>query len=400
MKRIACLISLTVVQLAAWSAEPVRATAKSDANDQLLYFTSTSLLKDDRRLVFLSDRTGSPNLFLRDLAGGADRQLTFNTNGWLKSYVYFDGTPYRGFGKASVSLDAERGLIYFIQDRQIRVVDTNGIQRVLAEYPTNQMTAFTHVSADGTRLCVPTTDAAALDGDTQLSGKPDYGIDDRVQRENLSSYLRIYDTATGREVACERVPKAWITHVQFSPRNRDLILYNHEWPADCGIRRMWLWDGKTHRQLRAEGDGRSRSDWACHEMWERDGSWIIYHGQYHNGPAFIGRVKPGGTETVEIPLQADWTRYGHFTVGNPGELVSDGYYQQTGDAAGGCGAWISRLAVDWQTRQLTWQPLCRSGSSWRSQDSHPHPIFNHAADTVFFTSDRDGRRAVYQIAVP
>jgi hypothetical protein len=111
--------------------------------------------------VFLSDRTGQPNIFLRDLKTGREKQLSFNTAGFLKSYVYFDGTPYHGLGRASVSLDAERGVVYFLQGRKICAVDTNGTQRVLAEYPEGQMTAFTHVSADGTRLCVPTTDARA-----------------------------------------------------------------------------------------------------------------------------------------------------------------------------------------------------------------------------------------------
>jgi len=118
-----------------------------------------------------------------------------------------------------VSLDAARGVVYFLRAGKICSVDTNGTQRALAEYPAGQMTAFTHVSADGTRLCVPTTDARALDGDELLKGKPEYSIDGRVQAEDLSSYLRVYDTATGQEMLCERVPKAWITHVQFSPRD-------------------------------------------------------------------------------------------------------------------------------------------------------------------------------------
>ena len=381
------------------AVEPESLTASPAANDQLLYFTSTSLLADDRHLVFLSDRTGQPNIFLRDLATGRDRQLTTNTEGFLKSYVYFDGQPYRGFGRASVSVDPEHGVVYYLQGRQIRAVDTNGATRVLAEYPAGQMTAFTHVSADGTRLCVPTTDARALDGDTPLKGKPDYNIDARVQQENLASYLRVYDTATGKELLCERVPKAWITHVQFSPRDRSLILYNHEWPADCGIRRMWLWDGKSHLRLRTEGDGRSRADWTCHEMWERDGSAIIYHGGYAKGASYLGRVNPDGTGRVEIALPAEWKRYGHFTVGRPGWLVTDGCYEQPGDPPGN-GAWISVLHVDWAAKRYDWQPLCRNGSSWKSQDAHPHPIFNHAADAVCFTSDKTGKRAVYRVEAP
>jgi hypothetical protein len=208
----------------------------------------------------------------------------------------------------------------------------------------------------------------------------------------------VYDTATGREILCERIPDAWVTHVQFSPRDNTQILYNHEWCADSGIRRMWLWDGKRHLRLRTEGEGVSRKDWTCHEMWERDGAWIIYHGSYAAGPAYIGRVRPDGSGRTEIALPAEWTRYGHFTVGKPGELVSDGYYAQPGDSNPGWGgSWICRIKADWAAKKLEWLPLCRSGSSWCSQDCHPHPVCNHAADTTYFTSDKSGRRAVYRI---
>ena len=384
-----------------------RLTEGGAGHDQLLYFTSSSLLADDRQLVVISERDGHPNLLLRDLAHGTERQLTHNTDGVLKSYVYFNGQAYRGFGKASVSLHAASGTVYYIQGREIRYVDADGRARTLAEYPAGQMTAFTHVSSDGTRLCVPTVDARALDDLRPLGmPRPDYDIDERVRREHLSSWLRVYDTRTGAEVCCERVPEAWITHVQFSPRDRDLILYNHEWPSDCGIRRVWLWDGRSHRRLRDEGPGRGRADWTCHEMWERDGAAILYHGNYQDGRNYVGRVRADGSERVEIPLPAPWRRYGHFTEGPPGLLVTDGCFETEGDDAVAIrghtpgGAWISVLHVDWVRGLIRWQPLCRHGSSWKSQDEHPHPIFNHAGNAILFVSDRDGARGVYAVPVP
>ncbi|MEN9840703.1 MAG: hypothetical protein RL376_503, partial [Verrucomicrobiota bacterium] len=159
------------------SVAPSVVTAPDTGNNQLLYFTSPSLTDDGRHLVMISDRTGHPNLFVRDLGTGAERQLSHNTEGVLKSYVYFDGTPYRGFGKGSVSLDPANGTVYYIQGREIRAVTVAGVERVLATLPAGQMTAFTHVSADGSRLCVPTIDARALDGDRILPPKPDFDID-------------------------------------------------------------------------------------------------------------------------------------------------------------------------------------------------------------------------------
>ena len=374
-------------------------TASDPGNNQLLYFTSSSLTDDDRHVVFISDRSGDPNLFTRDLLTGSERQLTHNSEGMLKSYVYFDGHPYRGFGKGSVSLDQRNGIAYYLQGLEVRSVTLGGVERVLATLPRGQMTAFTHVSTDGTRLCVPTTDARALDGDKELPGKPAYDIDNRVVTEGLSSYLRVYDTHSGALLACEQVPKGWVTHVQFSPTDSSLILYNNEWCEDSGDRRMWLWDGHRHLRLRPEGDGRSRWDWTCHEMWQRDGKAIIYHGTYAKGPSYIGRVRPDGTGRVEIPLPAAWKRYGHFTVGATGELVTDGYYEEGGDPERFGGAWISRLLVDWDHGLIRWFPLVRHGSSWTSQDSHPHPIYNHAATAIWFTGDGTGTRALHRVTL-
>ena len=377
---------------------PELVAASDEVALQLLYFTSTSLAADGRTLVAIGETGGMPDLYRVDLASGAVRPLTANRDGVLRSYVYFDGTPYRGFGKASVSFDAERGLVYYLQGREIRVVDLDGNDRLLGHYPEGQVTAFTHVSADGRLLCVPTTDAAAFTEDDAWSAR-DHGIDARVQRLGLTSYLRIYDTQTGAEIAAEPVPSAWVTHVQFSPTDSSLIAYNHEWPGDCGIRRVWLWDGRQHRQLRPEGAGRSRNDWACHEMWERDGRAVIYHGRYVDGRAFIGRVAIAGGEPVEIALPPDWTRYGHFTVG-PDEtrLVSDGYYSAGAGDDDRVSPWLSRLDVDWAARSLRWRTLARTDSSWDSQDSHPHPIYDHAGKFIYFTSDRSGRRAIYRVA--
>lgn len=382
--------------------KPIRIT-NATSNDQLLYFTSTSLLSNDQGLVFLSDRTGHPNIFYKDLITGEERQLTFNTEGCLKSYVYFWGNEYKGLGKASISLHADSGNIYFIQGRQVCCVDIEGNYRVLAELPDQQVTAFTHVSSDGTRLCVPTTDARALEYDTpQDTGRysPDYDIDKRIQKENLNSYLRIYDTATGEEMVAECVPKAWITHVQFCPTDPSLILYNHEWPSDCGIRRVWLWDGKEHRQLRTENYERDRGDWTCHEMWQRNGREIIYHGAYKNGIPYIGKVNWDGSSIIEVSLPEIYRKYGHFTVSNTGLLVSDGYYQTADEPLDGCGQWITLQRIDWEYRMIQWIPLCKSGSNWDSQDSHPHPIFNHGDTAVYFTSNKEGFRAIYRVDVP
>jgi len=378
-----------------------------DMHCQLLYFTSTSLTSDGKAIVFIGDDGESHNLYAFDCATGAIKKLTSCRGGYLRSYVYFDGRPYEGFGKASVSLDADNGLAYFIEGRQLRVVDLAGHTKTLATLPGDEITAFTHVSADGRLICIPTVDKRAFDSDElgrkefqNLAANPSTTIDRRVQDEGLSSYLNVYDTQTGRLEKRERVERAWITHVQFSPLDSKLILYNHEWPvADCGIRRMWMWDGTHHHRMRQEGKGRSRADWTCHEMWARDGKTIIYHGTYgEDGRPYVGRVNPDGSDVVEVPLPKAWTRYGHFTVGSgEGELVTDGHYVAGPDDTHPVCPWVCRVTVDWTARTIDWQPLARAQSSWSSQDAHPHPIFDHVAESVLFTSDVGGRREIFRV---
>ncbi len=399
---------------------PPRRLTDGRANDQLLYFTSSSLTADDRTLVFISDRDGPSearvNLYALDRDSGEVRRLTDNEEGYLRSYVYFDGRPYRGLGLASPSLHAASGDLYYIQGRELRCVNArSGEGRTLAELPGDHVTGFTHVSDDNTRVCVPTIHESAF-ADVRA-------IDATVQRLGLAGHLRVFDTASGAQVEDIAVERGWVTHVQFQPGRNDVILFNHEWPADCGIRRVWLWDRQEIRRLRPEGanaDGtpRRRQDWVCHEVWSRDGRYVLYHGKYalgdepasgrSAGRSFIGRVSPSGDDHVEIAFAPHLQRYGHFTLSDdPGLLVSDGYAEfldlapDEGDPAAveGYGEWISLLHVDWSRGTHGWTPLCRHGSSWSSQDAHPHPVFNHAGTEVLFTSDREGKRAVYAAAL-
>ncbi len=277
---------------------------RQEFNTQLLYFTCSSVGRDGERIYMISDRGGSPNVVVRNMFTGEEKILTDNKKGILKSYVYFDGTLNEGLGKASVCLDDQREIIYYIQDDKICKAELNGTITQLNVVPDGRMTAFTHVSADGKRLCVPMTDGRCLDFDPETEGsgldkRPVYNIDGRVQEENLNSYLCVYDTESGELLFEKTVPKCWITHVQFNPVNPEQIMYNHEWPSfACGIRRIWLYDhaADTITRIRVEGDDtlgnpggyrRSAEDWVCHEMWSDDGKTIIYHGGYENGPAMV-----------------------------------------------------------------------------------------------------------------
>ena len=137
-------------------------------------------------------------------------------------------------------------------------------------------------------------------------------------------------------------------------------------------------------------------------MWERSGHGLIYHGgrsAARRGGAFLGRLDIDTGACIEIPFPEGWERYGHFTVGKDGLLVADGYYEDSDYLPSSFGQWIVRLDVDWSGQCTRWTPICRSRSSWRSQDAHPHPILDHECRYVYFTSDRSGTRSVYRASV-
>jgi len=398
-------------------------------NTQLLYFTSSSISENDERIYMICDKGGNPNVMVKDLLTGEVRFLTENKKGILKSYVYFDGTLGQGLGKASVCLDSKRDVVYFIQDDKICKADLTGTVTVLNTVPEGRMTAFTHASSDGKYLCVPMTDGRCLDFDPETEGsgldkRPVYDIDGRVQEENLNSYLCVYDTHTGNMVFEKVVEKCWITHVQFHPQNSDLIMYNHEWASfDCGIRRIWLYDHSrdTLTPVRREGSDtlgrpggylRSRNDWVCHEMWSEDGASIIYHGGYAGGPAMVGKYELGTGKYWEIALPDSYNAYGHFTMDHAGNLVCDGYFKypweikKTRENSTDNGPdphkkdaeYICRVLVDWDGGELKWIPLCKHESDWLGQDAHPHPIYSHSGDRIFFNSRWNQNVNVYCVS--
>ncbi|MBL8993902.1 MAG: hypothetical protein JNM63_11215 [Spirochaetia bacterium] len=373
-------------------------------NDQLLYFTTTSLDEGDESLWFISDRDGSPNVYCQDLKTGACAALTSNRNGRQWQYQGFGGEREKGLAVWSMALDDKKKMLYTIQDNQILAVDANGKQKVLAEIDAGQTTAFIDVSSCGNWLCVPTTDERALlrpSEDGNPVGAP-RDIDKRCQDEGLCSFLDVYHTGTGKRELHLCVPRCWITHVQFHPMDPSRILYNHEWTVGSdGNRRMWLWDGTRHHCLRPQNKSCSQKDWISHEVWSPDGKSLMYHGAFFEGAALIGHMDPHSFWRKEIALPQGWHRYGHFQI-HPTRgdlLVSDGYYQ-TDDDEPGKGRWLSLQKVNWQNCEIEWIPICRHESSWKVQDDHPHPIFNHAGNEVYFTGGTpEGGRAVYRVAV-
>ncbi len=97
-------------------------SGSDDYNTQMLYFTCSSLSADDRYLYLISDRTGVPNVFRHDLETGQEMQLTHNTHGTLKSYVYFEAwarpaSVWTATGTGSITFRTVRSAVLILKER-------------------------------------------------------------------------------------------------------------------------------------------------------------------------------------------------------------------------------------------------------------------------------------------
>ncbi|WP_028552107.1 oligogalacturonate lyase family protein [Paenibacillus sp. UNC451MF] len=363
-------------------------------NHHHLYFTSSSFTADNRHILYISDTgTGSPNLFKLALDDGTAVQLTENRDGYMKSYVYYDGNPYRGLAKASPSFAPAADKLLYIQGSEVRLLNVNSLEeRVVYVLPERVMTGFTHLFSDGRYACIPYIDADAFEVG---EGNPFGLIRDNVKKEQLSSHIVVVDTTTG-EILYSFSHQGWVTHVQFHPHDPNIVLFNHE--GGMVEQRIWLYDHGAITRVRDQSDG-GPSLWICHEMWAGVGKAVIYHGTrgVPNDPAmkdssreqgqivsFVGYMDTRDGQCAELSFSPEMTAYGHFTASTDESLlVTDGII----DAYS-----IHLCRMDWQRLGLDMTLLCRHNSSFTVQDVHAHPIFSHDDRYVLFTSDAHNER--------
>jgi oligogalacturonide lyase len=362
-----------------FQGKTIRQLTSEPGNHHHLYFTSNSFTLDNQSIIYISEtQSDGPNLFKLNINSGEARQLTENSGGYLKSYVYYDGHYERGLGKASISYNPITNQLLYIQDRNIVLLEVDTFQeKIIYELPQAVITGFTHLSSDGRYACIPYISAEAFNVDENNSF---VHIREKVKKEKILSHVLVVDTHTNQGKVWF-THSGWITHVQFHPFNPRKILFNHE--GGKVDQRIWLYDDGEIYKIRNE-DIEIRPIWVCHEVWTNQGDGIIYHGRKFNHDnqevQFVGQVSLENKERfTELAFPESMQDYGHFTL-NPNNqmLVTDGIINSK---------WLHICHAKWGENKLSWHPLCKHGSSFAVQDVHPHPIFSHDGKSVLFTSD-------------
>lgn len=401
----------------------------SSANEQLLYFTTPSLTIDGAKLVLISDRFhgGGVNLACLDRWTREITPLTSFSTPPLQCYPYFDtdGADNRfapgngsdrvgtvGLNKSSPALHAESGALYYVYGRRdgwSEVCSVNvysGARRLLAELPPDKTVAYTHISSDNRKLLLPVTDSRILGVGTKR--KANREIFEYFLAHKLVTQFMEIDIDSGDSVILWEEPE-WVTHVQYRPHDANCLLYNHEWRWPLGSERIWFRNkGHLHsKKMRAPDirSGRrtctSEDDNVAHEVWSPDGQWILYHGYGSAGGSFVGRISPNYEYLSEIWLAPEMKcAYGHFyhsPIDN--RIVTDALSRDVWESSARGGNCISILTPDWEKETVHAKTLCEAGSSWRTQDDHPHPVISPNGSEVLFTSDKSGARAVYALDI-
>ncbi|OXM87403.1 oligogalacturonate lyase family protein [Paenibacillus rigui] len=394
----------------ALTGRTVRQLTSTPGNHHHLYFTSSSFTADNRHVLFISDGgVQQPNLYKLSIEDGVAVQLTDNRDGYMKSYVYYDGAPYRGLAKASPSYNPATNTLLYIQGNEVRLLQLDTLEEdTVHTLPDGVMTGFTHLSPDGRYACVPYIDAEAFE--VGPAGNLFTAIREKVTRDRIESRLLVIDLQT-RQADIWGSQVGWITHVQFPPGQGRSILYNHE--GGMVDQRIWLYDQGTMSRIRDQSNERETL-WICHEMWLQQENGILYHGTkgVPNDPAMKGEGKPSSDSSAghqasfvgrydldsgsytELSFPEEMTAYGHFTASSDDRLlITDGIMDSRT---------LHLCTPDWEGGRIAWSPLCLHNSSFSVQDVHPHPIFSHDDRSVVFTSDvhnAKGKGHVYVVEV-
>ena len=266
---------------------------------------------------------------------------------------------------------------------------------------------------DGFRISLPTVDAAG--------SRVAFAISEKIPR--LTASERIYSTMQEnfffrpRSMVCtidladNRLSviygeMEWISHVLINPVDPDTVVFCHE-GGSFAQHRLWVVDARPLRKKTATRlYDEELEDFFVHEYFLRDGTLAVQHSRVagdnprmrtadypYNAVLFLDMA---GGVVAEYVLPG--SRSGHVQSNSDNSvLVADGYFPDH-EIAPEEGR--SHLALNIpEGDRLRVERLCFTGTSWRTQLSHPHPIFSPDDRRVVFSSDHGGTNSAFVVEV-
>jgi oligogalacturonide lyase len=325
------------------------------------FFTVTAYDDDMDWLVFVSHRTGRPEVFGERRETG--ELVQFTENGDLNEW--------------SINPSPDGDYVYFTAGTRACRVSTES-------YETEVLADFGDVPMTGEGMVGAAMGTNALSPSGRWWAVP-YSVGER-------SRLAVVDTQSGDWT--DVLERDTIGHPQFCPDDPSLLFY-----AGPLTDRVWLVnrDGSGNRRLYEREPG----EWITHETWvpgRRELAFVDW---------------PNGMRAVDVDTGAErrvtdcnaW----HAAASPDGtRMVADTNFPDVG-----LQLFDPRDGVA-KTRTLCYPAASSIGEHWDGpfpyadgpvdvyapQHTHPHPSFAPGADRVVYTSDRSGFAQVYEVELP
>lgn len=345
-----------------------------------LYFTNASFTADGKVIMVGSNRGGQWNLFRLEIATGSLTQLT-----------------ERGASTHGACLDPVRRVVYCFAGRQLCSVHVDTLERCeLYRVPDGFQPGIISVSSCGRFLAFVYTEnlPSSTTSGRIYSGMHEYYF------QRPRSVVMMLDLDTGRPSAIWGETN-WISHVQISPADPDIVLFCHE-GAYLVKQRMWIVSAKTSvcRPLYDQ----QPNEHCGHEHFLRDGRVMVQLAVYADeGKVFTGDLGThlflitdiDGAEVEKAQLPSHAPR--HIQSNSDASLhVGDCAFPTADFPDGGQTISLMRHVEDC----VEVLPFCRHGSDFSIHISHPHPVFSPDDRHVLFSSNTGGSCGVYLADVP
>lgn len=347
------------------------------------YFYQKCFTNDGNHLLFAGEFDGNRNYYLLDLTKKEAIQLT-------------EGSGDNTFGGF---ISPNDDYLYYVKhERSLKRVNLRSLkEETIYQVPHDWVSYGTWVAnSDCTSLVGIEIDKKDW---TPLN---DWKIFQEFFTKKPHCRLLRVDLKTGESQVIHE-NNLWLGHPIYRPNHAETVAFCHEGPHDLVDARMWLIneDGSNVRKVRTHAAGES----CTHEFWVPDGSALIYV-SYLKGEQqrHIRRYNPDtgvDEELMQMPACSHLMSNEHGTllvgdgVGTPVDVNDTKGYTIENDP------WL--YVFDTKTGQHA--KLAQHNSTWRVLDgdrqvTHPHPSFSPDDSQVLFTSDYEGKPALYLAKVP
>lgn len=338
------------------------------------YFTKTLIDAENEYMLVASNRTGAWQLYTLRFQDGQMVQLTDSDNIYVFSSV----------------LDMHKHKVYYFAGRTLKSVRLDNLEEEeLMRIPYGFRPSDLSITNDGGVLAFSYIEE--IEASTQTSVIYSEMRERHFQRP-MSVVIRFdIEKKSAFVVWGER---EWISHVNISPVDSNLILFCHEGPWHLVHR---LWTARIDLDHVAPLiDQRRGLEKIGHEFFTASGRIAAqYSCRDHLSENFNrhGDIFVNADGSDERRYYYPYTRPGHVQMNYEETLGVGDRAHISLDMKEHNRNYISLLK--YEDKHIEVGLLCKHGSSWTSQVSHPHPLFTRDDQHIIFSSDMVGKTNVY-----